>query len=62
MDGVVGDEEKAASPKLRLKLGKFWGVKTTNGGTTSARDEVVVINGSEDERGRRRAFAHYDCR
>lgn len=53
---VDGDEEKAASPKLRIKLGKFWGVKTT-------REEVVVLtSGADDERGRRRAFAHFDCR
>lgn len=56
---VDGDEEKAASPKLRLKLGKFWGVKATS------REESVVMTASsvaEDERGRRRAFAHFDCR
>ncbi|CAH1396747.1 unnamed protein product [Nezara viridula] len=56
---VDGDEEKTASPKLRLKLGKFWGVKATS------REESVVIAASsaaEDERGRRRAFAHFDCR
>lgn len=77
-DSLIADRSLATStsPKLRLKLHRFWGgagnmagVAKQSGLRQSAMDDSVVNSNNNitttsadiEERQRRRAFAHYDC-
>lgn len=58
-DEVCGPTGGGSSPKLRLKLNRFWGGKSPR-----AMEETCgspVVSADVEERHRRRAFAHYDC-
>ena len=66
-DTAGPDEERTtASPKVRLKFHKFWGVGGKPGRTLddSILSSVSAPGGpsaADEERHRRRAFAHFDC-
>lgn len=78
---ILGSEDGSTSqlapqsPKLRVKLQKFWSNGVNNGSgvkqqrhamddsvvNTSASSSSVILSGEAEEIARRRAFAHYDC-
>ena len=49
------------SPKLRIKLHKFWGKDGKVMRNVEEKADVVQQNMDLEDRQRRRAFAHYDC-
>jgi hypothetical protein len=62
----LDEERTTASPKLRLKFHKFWGAggkpgRTLDDSILSSVSTGSATNSGEEERQRRRAFAHYDC-
>ncbi|XP_046813288.1 signal-induced proliferation-associated 1-like protein 2 isoform X1 [Vespa crabro] len=58
-DEVCGPTGSGSSPKLRLKLNRFWGGKSPR--TMEETCGSPVVSADVEERHRRRAFAHYDC-
>ncbi|XP_026670175.1 signal-induced proliferation-associated 1-like protein 1 isoform X1 [Ceratina calcarata] len=61
VDEVVCDTTGNSSPKLRLKLHRLWGAKTTPSRPMEESCSSPVVSADVEERHRRRAFAHYDC-
>ncbi|XP_014259689.1 signal-induced proliferation-associated 1-like protein 1 isoform X2 [Cimex lectularius] len=56
------DEDKATSPKLRLKFGRFWNTSGNASVKRTSEESIISTQQGDEERQRRRAFAHYDCR